>query len=88
MRDYLDQQPKPELRKQLLLLKDLTDQYGLQTAFSAMEHTVRNGAVNVCDATVMAARLSGYGLETPPEPGPPLQVYDAAFLKGGAVDDS
>jgi hypothetical protein len=53
-----------------------------------MEHTVRNGSVNVCDATVIAARMTGYGLETPPEPGPPLQVYDAAFLRGGAVDDA
>ena len=88
LRDYLDQQPKPELRKHLWLLKDLTEQYGLQTAFSAMEHTVRNGSVNVCDATVIAARMTGYGLETPPEPGPPLQVYDAAFLRGGAVDDA
>jgi hypothetical protein len=29
---------------------------------------------------VLAARITGYGIDTPPEPGPSLSVYDQAFL--------
>ena len=35
---------------------------------------------------VLSARITGYGIYTPPEVGPSLAVYDDMFLKeGGAV---
>ena len=39
--------------------------------------------INICDASVLAARITGYGISTPPETGPSLEIYDEAFLKGG-----
>ena len=32
------------------------------------------------DATILAARITGYGIDTPPEPGPSLKIYDQTFL--------
>ena len=40
--------------------------------------------INICDASVLAARITGYGISTPPETGPSLEIYDEAFLKGGS----
>ena len=31
---------------------------------------------------ILAARIIGYGIDTPPEPGPSLEVYDQTFLNG------
>ena len=39
-----------------------------------------NPGVNKSDAVILAARITGYGIYTPPEPGPSLEVYDQAFL--------
>ena len=49
-----------------------------------MEMAVENGNVNKSDVTVLAARITGYGIETPPENGPncslrPLAVANAFF---------
>ncbi len=41
---------------------------------------LKNGSINASDATIIAQRINGYGLNTPPEPGPSLVVYDEAFL--------
>ncbi|TCS77682.1 IS21 family transposase [Pectinatus cerevisiiphilus] len=87
LRDYLDAQPKPVLRNCLRMMQELAGQYGVKAAISAMELTVRNGSVNICDASVLAARITGYGINTPPEQGPSLYVYDDLFLKGGSADD-
>lgn len=38
----------------------------------------------LCDASVLAARIIGYGIITPPETDPSLDIYDKAFLKGGS----
>ena len=87
LRDYMDAQPKPVLRSCLRMMKELAGQYGVKAAISAMELTVKNGSVNICDAAVLAARITGYGIDTPPEQGPPLDVYDELFLKGGPSHD-
>ena len=44
-----------------------------------MEMAVKNGNVNKSDVTVLAARITGYGIETPPENGPNL-VYMMNYL--------
>lgn len=67
-------------------MEELTNQYGFDAAVSAMEMACSRGNINICDASVLAARITGYGIYTPPEAGPSLSVYDEAFLKeGGAV---
>jgi len=83
LREYLDSQDKAGLRAGLSILKSLNTQYGWDAALAAMEIAVRRGSLNKSDATVIAARISGFGLDTPPEAGPPLSVYDEAFLGGG-----
>jgi transposase len=83
LRDYMDAQPKPVLRNCLRIMNELSDRYGCKAAMSAMEMAVKNGSVNLCDASVLAARITGYGINTPPEKGPSLNVYDDVFLKGG-----
>lgn len=85
LREYMDSQPKPLLRSCLQMMQKLSEQYGTEAAISAMELTVKNGSVNICDAAVLAARITGYGIDTPPEKGPELDIYDDLFLKGGEV---
>lgn len=86
LREYMDAQPKERLKDCLRILNDLTGQYGFHAAASAMEMAAARGNVNICDAAVLAARITGYGIDTPPQPGPPLGVYDEMFLgKGGSA---
>ena len=86
LRAYMDAQPKEKLKDCLRILNELTNQYGFQAAASAMEMACMRGSINICDASVLAARITGYGIYTPPESGPSLAVYDDMFLKeGGAV---
>lgn len=59
-------------------MNELTNQYGFQAAACA------RGNINICDASVLAAWITGYGISTPPETGPSLEIYDEAFLKGGS----
>lgn len=82
LRSYLDSQPKPVLRDSLKLLNELAHQYGYDAAVSAMNMAVRHGSININDASVIAARITGYGIDTPAEAGPPLSIYDEAFLAG------
>ena len=49
-----------------------------------MEMACARENINICDASVLAARITGYGISTPPETGPSLEIYDEAFLKGGS----
>ncbi len=83
LRAYMDAQPKGKLRDCLRILNDLTNQYGFHAAVSAMEMAASRGNVSICDAAVLAARITGYGIDTPPQPGPSLGVYDEAFLGKG-----
>lgn len=86
LRAYMDAQPKEKLKDSLRIMNELTNQYGFQAAVSAMEMACARGNINICDASVLAARITGYGIYTPPEAGPSLAAYDEAFLKeGGAV---
>lgn len=80
LRDYLDNLPKPELKNNLRLLNDLATRYGYHESIQAMALALHNGSINANDVTVLASRITGYGIDTPPEMGPPLSVYDHAFL--------
>ena len=84
LRTYMDAQPKEKLKDCLRIMNELTNQYGFQAAASAMEMACARGNINICDASVLAARITGYGITTPPETGPSLEIYDEAFLKGGS----
>ena len=81
LRAYMDAQPKEKLKDCLRIMNELTSQYGFQAAASAMEMACTRGSMNICDASVLAARITGYGIITPPETGPSLAVYDDMFLK-------
>lgn len=83
LRIYMDSQPREKRKDCLRIMNELTNQYGFQAATSAMEMAVARGSINICDASVLAARITGYGICTPPETGPSLAVYDDIFLKEG-----
>ena len=86
LRQILDDQTRADLRKSLQLMSTLSDRYGFDTALQAMEEAVKRGSLNLCDTAVLAARLSGYGLDTPPELGPDLAQYDRLLdVKGGEL---
>lgn len=90
LREYLDSLEKPELKGQLRLLKDLAAKYGYKAAVNAMSLALSQGKIHQSDASILAARITGYGINTPPEVGPPLSIYDDTFLntqnrKGGDI---
>jgi hypothetical protein len=80
VREYIDSQPRAGRKSCVRMLSDLTIQYGYQAAMDAMEIAIRGNSVNKSDTAILAARIAGYGIDTPPEPGPSLEVYDRAFL--------
>lgn len=87
LRKKLDQQARPQLRSSLRILDHLTQSYGWQAALEAMEKALQQGSLNPVDTEVLAGRIAGYGIQTPPGPGPTLEVYDEIFLKGAIEHD-
>lgn len=88
LREYMDHVGKAELKSCLSLLNDLTGSYGFEPAVKAMDMALRDGRISQSDARIIAARITGYGIDTPPVSGPSLLAYDNAFLKaqkGGAA---
>ncbi len=88
LRDYIDSLGRKERKNTLRILKELTESYDLHTSMEAMEMVLRDNHISLCDAAVAAARISGYGLDTPPVSGPSLEVYDEVFIKGGETSAS
>lgn len=80
IREYIDSQPRAGRRSCVSMLSRLTQQYGCQAALDALETAIRGNHVDKASTAVLAARIAGYGISTPPEPGPSLDVYDLAFL--------
>ena len=80
IREYIDSQPRAGRKSCVRLLNDLMKQYGYQAAVDALELAIKGNSVNKSDAAILAARITGYGIDTPPEPGPSLDIYDLAFL--------
>lgn len=69
-------------------MSSLNDEYGYDAAVNALAMSLKNGNVNSSDAKIIAQRITGYGIDTPPESEPSLKVYDLAFLQpseGGAA---
>jgi flagellar basal body rod protein FlgG len=80
IREYIDSQSRSERKSCVRLLSDLTKEYGYEAAVGALELAIRAGSVNKSDTAIHAARITGYGIDTPPEPGPSLPIYDQVFL--------
>lgn len=81
----MDNLPKDRLKDCLRIMRDLTEKFGYNVAVEAMEKICRNGNINICDASVLADRILGYGLNTPLTAGPTLESYDALLLGGNAL---
>lgn len=82
IRDYIDGLPKADRRSAVKLLSSLSKEHGYAASLCAFEISIGNNSVNKSDAAVLAARIAGYGIDTPPEPGPALEAYDEEFLPG------
>lgn len=80
IREYIDGQPRVKRKSCVRMLSDLTKQYGYQAAVNALEMAIESNSVNKSDMAILAARITGYGIDTPPEPGPSLLIYDQTFL--------
>lgn len=80
LRAELDARDRAGLRKALKLMEGLTTDFGFEVALAAMEEAAGRGRLNAADATVLAARIAGFGLASDPDPGPDLAAYDRAFL--------
>lgn len=80
LRTYLDEQEKSARKSNLKLMSSLADEYGYDAAVKAMDMSLSNGSINESDASILAARITGYGIDTPPEAGPPLSVYDDVLI--------
>ncbi|GMA59933.1 IS21 family transposase [Alicyclobacillus fastidiosus] len=88
VRDYMDEQDRSGLRQALRLMKDLSNQYGLDVAVTSIQEAIvrkRTQGIEV-NAAVVAARIAHYGLDTPGEPGPDMSQYDVLLPAfGGEV---
>lgn len=84
LKEVMDSQPRDELRETLRTLHVLANRYSFETAVEAVEEGIRINRAAFCDAAVLAARMSEYGLDTAAEHGPDLNAYDA-FLADSEV---
>lgn len=80
LRKYLDHVEKPVLKDCLSLLQELTEGYSFHAAVRAMDIALHGGKIRSGDAKIAIERMTGYGLDVPPEQGPALEVYDRTFL--------
>jgi len=80
IRNYIDQLPRAAQKSCVELIEELRVQFGYESAIMAIERTIQNNSVNKPDATILAARIADFGIDTPPSPGPSLDVYDEVFL--------
>lgn len=89
LREYMDHLEKPELKSCPGLLDELSGRYGFYPAIDAMGRSIHGGRISACDAELICQRIVTYCIDTPPEEGPDLGEYDAAFLAqaqgGGAA---
>lgn len=76
LRTVMDGQPRDELQSTLRTMHQLTTSYSFETALQALAEGLRINRTAFCDSAALAARISGYGLDEPPERGQDLLVYD------------
>lgn len=81
---HLDSLERTKLKEALKVLNRVTEQYDFATALEAMEEAIHRGDGTIAEVTLLAARLTHYGLMTKPESGPDLRQYDLALLGGQA----
>lgn len=55
---------------------------------SAMTPIRSSSVVKTQSVSVIAQRITGYGIDTPPESGPSLEAYDRAFWGLGREDEA
>jgi len=85
LKALMDHQPREELRSTLKTMHQLTITYSFQTALEALEEAIRINRSRFCDTAILAARINGYGLDTPAETGQDLAVYDRLLEEGRAI---
>lgn len=80
IREYIDNQSHSARKSCVRLLSDLTKQYGYKAAIDALTLSIKSNSVSLSNTAALAARITSYGINTPPEPGPSLAIYDQVFL--------
>lgn len=81
LREHLDACPRELLKSHLAVMRDAAGTHELPCVMRAMETIVSRGDIpNRSDVSVLAMRMEGFGLASPPDAGPDLTVYDSAFL--------
>lgn len=80
IRDYIDGQSRIERKSSIQILSAMTRQYGYEAAIQALIMAIKNNSVTSSNVAIIAARITGYGIDTPPNPGPSLEIYDLTFL--------
>jgi len=82
LREVMDNQVRSDLQQTLRTMHSLSKVYDFEIAIRALDEGLKINRANFCDAAVLAARISGFGLDTAPESGPDLSGYDS-LLRGG-----
>ena len=82
LRQNMDELCREDLRQTVRTLSMLTRSYSFETAVKALETGFATNRTHFADAAVLAARMMGYGLDTPPEKGPDLSGYDQLLRTG------
>jgi transposase len=82
LRRNMDELCREDLRQTVRTLSLLTRSYSFETAVKALEAGFAANRTHFADAAVLAARMIGYGLDTPPEKGPDLTDYDQLLRVG------
>ena len=83
---HLDSLDAEGLRRDLRLLYDACERSGLDATLDALDILAKehDDFPDFFQVGVLAARIAGFGLDTPPEGAADLASYDVLFLGGGA----
>ncbi len=86
LKDYIDGLSKHDRKVQIGILRELTESYGLDTGWAAMQAVFRNGSVDRANALSMAARLDTLDPDSSENAtGVDLSKYGAFTLFGKGV---
>ena len=88
IRCYIDELPRAEQKSCVEMIDEVRQNFGFESAIKAFELAILNKSVNRTDVTVLAARIVEFGIDTPPSPGPSLDIYDDMFLNNVNDRDS
>ncbi len=82
LRAVMDAQTRVELQATINTMSQLSVRYSFETAIMALQEGLKVNRTAFRDVAVLAARISGYGLNTKPEAGPDLRGYDVLLRRG------